>query len=98
MRDFVRPTGRLRIDTEAVDECRALAAEIAEPVQRLAADHTTVSIERACLRLVGVDGVEGKGDRRDPHPEPGRRCHRRHRGSGPGGARPVLPRGRVRVR
>ena len=68
MRAFVRPTGRLRIDTDAVAECRALAAEIAEPVRQLATDHTTVSIERACLRLVGVDGVEGEGTEAIPIP------------------------------
>ena len=68
MREFVRPTGRLRIDTDAVDECRALATEIAEPVRRLAEDHTTVSIERACVRLIGVDGVEGEGTEAIPIP------------------------------
>jgi beta-lysine 5,6-aminomutase alpha subunit len=68
LKEFVRPTGRLRIDTDAVAECRALAAEIAEPIARLAADHTTVSIERACLRLVGVDGVVGEGTEAIPVP------------------------------
>jgi len=66
--DFKRPLGRLRIDTEAVDECRALAAEIAAPIERLATSHTTVSIERASLRLVGVDGVEGEGTEAAPIP------------------------------
>ena len=58
---FVRPLGRLRIDTDAVDECRSLAAEISAPIEALATTHTTVSIERACLRLIGVDGVVGEG-------------------------------------
>ncbi|MDP9068131.1 MAG: lysine 5,6-aminomutase subunit alpha [Actinomycetota bacterium] len=61
MSTFQRPVGRLRIDIDAVDECRELAAEISRPVEELAVTNTTVSLERACLRLVGVDGVEGEG-------------------------------------
>ena len=58
---FTRPVGRLRIDPESVEECRELAAAISHPVEQLASGHTTVSVERACLRLIGVDGVEGAG-------------------------------------
>ena len=65
---FTRPTGRLRIDAESVRECRELAAEIARPIEQLAAEHTTVSIERACLRLVGVDGTDGEGAEAVPLP------------------------------
>ena len=61
MTEFTRPIGRLNIDHETVAECRALATEIAQPIEALATTHTTVSIERACLRLVGVDGVVGEG-------------------------------------
>ncbi|MGH2756086.1 MAG: lysine 5,6-aminomutase subunit alpha [Actinomycetota bacterium] len=67
-RPFERPLGRLRIDEEAVDECRELAREISRPLEELARTHTTVSIERACLRLVGVDGVEGEGAEEAPIP------------------------------
>ena len=67
-REFVRPVGRLRVDSEAVAECRALAAEIARPIEELADSSTTVSIERAFLRLVGVDGVEGEGAEAIPIP------------------------------
>ncbi|HEV2756149.1 MAG TPA: lysine 5,6-aminomutase subunit alpha [Actinomycetota bacterium] len=67
-RPFTRPTGRLRIDAATVDECRALAAEITAPVEALARSHTTVSIERACLRLCGVDGVLGEGAEAVPVP------------------------------
>ena len=67
-REFSRPIGRLRVDEEAIDECRALAAEISAPVEDLARSRTTVSIERACLRLVGVDGVEGEGTEAIPIP------------------------------
>jgi D-Lysine 5,6-aminomutase TIM-barrel domain of alpha subunit len=59
--NFKRPLDRLRIDVDAVAECRSLAADIAAPIEEMARTHTTVSIERACLRLVGVDGVVGEG-------------------------------------
>ena len=58
-RGFVRPVGRLRVDNQTVEECRELAAQIAAPIEELARTHTTHSIERACLRLAGVDGVDG---------------------------------------
>jgi beta-lysine 5,6-aminomutase alpha subunit len=47
----------LRIDRDAVDRCRALAGAIAAPVQEFIDAHSTVSVERAVLRLLGVDGV-----------------------------------------
>ncbi|MEA2461862.1 MAG: beta-lysine 5,6-aminomutase alpha subunit, partial [Actinomycetota bacterium] len=65
---FERPLGRLLIETDVVEECRALAAEISEPVEELARTHTTVSIERATLRLFGVDGVVGEGTEAEPIP------------------------------
>ncbi len=49
---------QLRVDEAAVDRCRALANEIAEPVERYIRAHSTVSVERAVLRLLGVDGVD----------------------------------------
>jgi beta-lysine 5,6-aminomutase alpha subunit len=67
-RSFERPLGRLDIDTDAVDECRELAREISRPIEELARTHTTISIERASLRLVGVDGVEGEGVEAVPLP------------------------------
>ena len=68
MTEFARPLGLLNIDREAVDECRELAAEIAAPIVELARSHTTVSLERATLRLIGVDGVEGEGVEAVPLP------------------------------
>jgi beta-lysine 5,6-aminomutase alpha subunit len=65
---FERPLGRLRIDHDAVAECRELAQEISLPVEQLAQTRTTVSIERACLRLIGVDGVVGEGTEAVPLP------------------------------
>ncbi|MDQ4143113.1 MAG: lysine 5,6-aminomutase subunit alpha [Actinomycetota bacterium] len=66
--DFVRPIGRLRVDADSVGECRDLARQIARPIEELAGANSTVSIERACLRLVGVDGVEGEGTEAVPIP------------------------------
>ena len=68
MTEFTRPLGRLDIDSGSVAECRELAAEICQPLEKLATTHTTVSIERACLRLVGVDGVDGEGVEGAPVP------------------------------
>jgi beta-lysine 5,6-aminomutase alpha subunit len=65
---FSRPIGRLEIDHETVAECRDLAKDIARPIEELARENTTVSIERACLRLIGVDGVEGEGTDAVPMP------------------------------
>ena len=67
-RTFTRPLGRLSIDEETLAECRALAREISGPIEELARTHTTVSIERACLRLVGVDGAQGEGTEAIPLP------------------------------
>jgi beta-lysine 5,6-aminomutase alpha subunit len=48
---------QLRVDRSSVDRSRELAREIIEPVQRYIRAHSTRSVERAVLRLVGVDGV-----------------------------------------
>jgi beta-lysine 5,6-aminomutase alpha subunit len=47
----------LRIDRAGVDRCRQLAAAIVAPVETFIAGHSTVAVERAVLRLLGVDGV-----------------------------------------
>jgi beta-lysine 5,6-aminomutase alpha subunit len=47
----------LRIDSDRVAESRRLARDIAEPVGRFIAGHSTVAVERSVLRLLGVDGV-----------------------------------------
>lgn len=52
---------RLKIDTAFVDEARALAQQIVTPIIEYIGQHTTVSIERATLRLIGVDGVDEEG-------------------------------------
>ncbi len=47
----------LRVDRGCVERCRKLAAEIAHPIEAFISTHSTVSVERAVLRLLGVDGV-----------------------------------------
>jgi beta-lysine 5,6-aminomutase alpha subunit len=47
----------LRIDHQSVARCRDLAATIVSPVEDFIATHSTVSVERAVLRLLGVDGI-----------------------------------------
>jgi beta-lysine 5,6-aminomutase alpha subunit len=47
----------LVIDRGAVDRCRQLAAAIADPIEDFISAHSTVSVERAILRLLGVDGI-----------------------------------------
>jgi len=54
-------TMRLRLDEEAVARARRLAGAIAGPTERFIARHSTVSVERAVLRLCGIDGVDADG-------------------------------------
>ncbi len=54
-------TGKLNLDPEVVRQARELARQAAEPVVGLARTHTTVSVERAVLRLAGLDGADGDG-------------------------------------
>ena len=51
----------LKLDQALVDEARVLAQQIVEPVIDYIGKHTTVAIERATLRLIGVDGVDENG-------------------------------------
>ncbi|WP_030167974.1 lysine 5,6-aminomutase subunit alpha TIM-barrel domain-containing protein [Spirillospora albida] len=55
------PQGKLDLDPEAVRTARRLAARAAEPVIRMARTHTTVSVERALLRLAGLSGADDGG-------------------------------------
>ncbi len=47
----------LRVDQASVDRCRVFAREIVAPVEQYIAAHSTRSVERAVLRLLGVDSV-----------------------------------------
>ncbi|MFD0906149.1 lysine 5,6-aminomutase subunit alpha TIM-barrel domain-containing protein, partial [Actinomadura sediminis] len=55
------PHGKLDLDPEAVRTARRLAARAAEPIIAMARAHTTVSVERALLRLAGLAGADDGG-------------------------------------
>ncbi|PZS27265.1 MAG: lysine 2,3-aminomutase [Pseudonocardiales bacterium] len=50
--------GKLRLDPRTVAKARRLAARAADPVIAMARTHTTVSVERATLRLAGLTGTD----------------------------------------
>jgi beta-lysine 5,6-aminomutase alpha subunit len=54
-------TGKLGLDPAVVREARDLARRAGEPVTEMARTHTTVSVERAVLRLAGLDGADADG-------------------------------------
>ena len=54
-------TGKLNLDPALVARARELARRAGEPVTELARTHTTVSVERAVLRLAGLDGADEDG-------------------------------------
>ena len=53
--------GKLKLDPRVVRTARRLAAKAGQPVVDLARSHTTVSVERAVLRLAGVHGADSDG-------------------------------------
>ncbi|GAA3956808.1 D-lysine 5,6-aminomutase subunit alpha [Actinomadura viridis] len=55
------PQGKLDLDPVMVRKARALAARAAEPVIEMARTHTTVSVERALLRIAGLAGADADG-------------------------------------
>lgn len=46
---------KLNLDRDKVEGCRHVARKIADRVQQFVDQHTTVSIERSVLRLLGID-------------------------------------------
>ncbi len=46
---------KLNLDRDRVESCRLLAGKIAKRIQEFVDQHTTVSIERSVLRLLGVE-------------------------------------------
>ncbi len=52
------PPSVLDLDSATVDHARALAAQLGQPVVDLARSHTTISVERATLRLAGLVGAD----------------------------------------
>ncbi|QXJ26270.1 lysine 5,6-aminomutase subunit alpha [Actinomadura graeca] len=55
------PEGKLDLDPEVVRAARRMAARAAEPIIAMARSHTTVSVERALLRLAGLAGADDEG-------------------------------------
>src|SRR5580693_10214190 len=54
-------TSKLNLDPAVVAKARELARRAGAPVVKLAQTHTTVSVERAVLRLAGLDGADEAG-------------------------------------
>jgi beta-lysine 5,6-aminomutase alpha subunit len=52
---------RLNLDPAVVREARELAAQAGQPIVEMARTHTTVSVERAVLRLAGLAGADADG-------------------------------------
>ncbi|MCW2818557.1 MAG: lysine 2,3-aminomutase, partial [Marmoricola sp.] len=52
---------KLDLDPAAVAGARGLAAAVGQPIVDLARAHTTVSVERATLRLAGLGGADPDG-------------------------------------
>lgn len=52
------PPPTLELDPRTVRKARALATKLGQPVVDIARSHTTVSVERATLRLAGLSGAD----------------------------------------
>ena len=52
---------KLNLDFSLVEKARQYAREIAADTQRFIEKHTSVTIERTCARLLGIDGVDANG-------------------------------------
>jgi len=52
---------RLNLDPAVVREARELARKAGQPIVEMARTHTTVSVERAVLRLAGLAGADADG-------------------------------------
>ena len=48
---------KLNLNLELVAKARASASKVADDVQQFIDVHTTVTVERAVCRLLGIDGV-----------------------------------------
>jgi beta-lysine 5,6-aminomutase alpha subunit len=55
------PDRKLDLDAATVRRARALARQAGRPLVRLARTHTTVSVERAVLRMAGITGADPDG-------------------------------------
>ena len=52
---------QLCLDSSLISKCRQFAETISKPIEGLIHSHTTVAIERATLRLLGVEGAVQQG-------------------------------------
>ena len=57
-----RRRGKLELDPAVVRKARSLARKAGKPIVTLAKTHTTVSVERAVLRLAGLSGADSEGE------------------------------------
>jgi beta-lysine 5,6-aminomutase alpha subunit len=57
-----RGKGKLELDPAVVRKARSLARKAGQPIVTLAKTHTTVSVERAVLRLAGLSGADPEGE------------------------------------
>ena len=55
------PRGKLDLDPVTVRKARTLARQAGRPIVTMAKKHTTVSVERATLRLAGLQGADADG-------------------------------------
>ncbi len=55
-----KPT-KLDLDPVTVRKARSLARTVGRPIVKMAQQHTTVSVERATLRLAGLGGADAEG-------------------------------------
>jgi len=58
----VTSSSLIHLDARQVRRARELARRVGEPVAELARRHTTVSVERATLRLAGLTGADHEGE------------------------------------
>ncbi len=52
---------KLNLDLNVVEKARQYAKDIAADTQRFIEKHTSVTIERTCARLLGIDGIDNNG-------------------------------------
>ena len=58
---MARDRGKLDLDPATVRHARSLARKAGRPIVTMAKRHTTVAVERATLRLAGLEGADAEG-------------------------------------
>lgn len=51
---------KLGLSLEKIDHARTLAHDITKPIQQFIGEHTTETVERAALRILGADGINSE--------------------------------------